>query len=111
LLSISAAVIALATTSVSAQQREAVLQKVNVPGAPFEIIVARPKPAGGIINLARSPDALIVHLIGSELALSFDGLDKMLNALDVLQMPACAFHVDGKPSQTPVAVYVVPKTE
>ena len=112
-LSICAALIALATSPANAQQQEAVLQKLEVPGAPFDIVYAMPKPGGVILNLASSPDALLVHLIGGELALSFDGEEKMLKALDSLQMPVCAFHVDGKvgPSRTPVAVYIVPKVE
>ena len=97
----------------SKYRQEAVLQKLEVPGAPFDIIYAMPKPAGVTLNLARSPEALLVHLIGGELALSFDGEEKMLKALDSLQMPVCAFHVDGKvsTSRAPVAVYIVPKAE
>ena len=110
-LSICAALIACATNSVNAQQQEAVLRKIDIPGTPFEIIVATPKPAGTTINLARSPEALIIHLIGGELALSFDGEDKMLKALDALQMPVCAFHVDSKSGTLPAAVYIVPKAE
>lgn len=45
-LSICAALIALATGSVNAQQQEAVLQKMQVPGAGFDIILAMPKPSG-----------------------------------------------------------------
>jgi len=112
-LSICAALIAVATSPANAQQQEAVLQRVEMPGAPFDIVYAMPKPGGVILKLASAPDALIVHLIGGELALSFDSEEKMLKALDVLQMPVCAFHVDGKVSKsvTPVAVYIVPKVE
>jgi len=112
-LSICAALIALVTSPANAQQQDAVLQKLEVPGALFDIIYAMPKPTGVTLNLARSPEALLVHLIGGELALSFDGEEKMLKALDSLQMPVCAFHVDGKvgPYRTPVAVYIVPKAE
>jgi hypothetical protein len=110
-LSISAAFCALATSSVNAQQQEAVLRKMDVAGAPLEIIVATPKVGGDIYHLANSPDALIVHLIGGELALAFDAEEKMLKALDSLRMPVCAFHVDSKVSRTPVSVYIVPKAE
>ena len=112
-LSICAALIAVGTGSASAQQQEAVLQKIAVQGAGFDIILAMPKPAGATYNLAKSPDALLVHLIGDELALGFDGEEKMLKALDSLQLPVCAFHVEGKDSKArkPVAVYIVPKVE
>src|SRR5215467_4957789 len=101
-LSICAALIACVAGAANAQQREAVLRKVAVRGAGFDIVLAMPKPAGAIYNLGSSPDALLVHLIGGELALGFDGAEKMLKALDSLQVPVCAFHVDGKvgPSRT-----------
>ena len=112
-LSICAALIAFATGSVKAQQQEAVLQKIAVPGAGFDIILAMPKPAGATYNLGISPDALLVHLIGGEMALGFDGAEKMLKALDTLQLPVCAFHVENKDSKSrkPVSVYIVPKAE
>ena len=107
---ICAALVALGTGSVNAQQQEAVLQKVAVPGAGFDIILAMPKSPGTTINLGNSPDALVAHLIGGELALSFDGEEKMLKALNSLQLPVCALHVDSKASK-PVAVYIVPMGE
>lgn len=112
-LAICAALITFSTGSVSAQQQEAVLQKVTVPGAAFDIILAMPKPSGVIYNLGKSPDALLIHLIGDEMALGFDGADKMLKALDTLQLPVCAFHVESndKMSRRPVSVYIVPKSE
>ena len=112
-LSICAALLAFGTGSVNAQQQEAVLQKVDVPGAGFDIMLAMPKPSGVTYNLGNSPDALIVHLIGGELALGFDGAEKMLKALESLRLPVCAFHVESKDSKSrkPVSVYIVPKTE
>jgi hypothetical protein len=112
-LSICAVLIAFATGSVNAQQQEAVLQKLEVPGAAFDIILAMPKPSGATYNLGNSPDALLVHLTGGELALGFDGAEKMLKALDSLQLPVCSFHVENKDSKSrkPVAVYIVPKGE
>ena len=54
-----------------------------------------------------------MHLIGGELALGFDGAEKMMKELDALQLPVCAFHAEGKVSRsrTPVSVYIVPKDE
>ncbi len=116
---ICAALVALGTGSVNAQyaqhaqqgQQEATLQKVEVPGAGFDIVLAMPKSqAGATFDFGNSPDATIIYLTGGELALSFDGPEKMLQALDSLQLPVGAFHVDSKASK-PVAVYIVPKGE
>jgi hypothetical protein len=88
------------------------LQKLEVPGAGFEIMLAMPKSAdGATFNLGNSPDALLVRLIGGELALSFDSAEMMMKALDSLQLPVCAFHVestDGR-ARKPVAAYLIPK--
>lgn len=112
-ISICAALIAFATGSVNAQQHEAILQKLEVQGEAFDIILAMPKSPGATYNLGNSPEALIVHLIGGELALGFDGEEKMLKALNSLQLPVCAFHVENKDSTSrkPVSVYIVPKSE
>jgi hypothetical protein len=111
-LSIWAALIAVATGSVNAQQQEAVLQKLTVPGATFDIILAVPKPSGATYDLGKSPEALLVHLVGGELALGFDGEATMLKALESLRMPVCAFHVESKDKpRKPVSVYIVPKSE
>jgi hypothetical protein len=107
-----AALIAFTMNSVNAQQREAVLHKIEVPGAKFDIILAMPKsPETAIFNFGDTPDALVVHLIGGKLALSFDTVEKMLEALDSLRLPVCAFQVESSAdkSRNPVAVYVVSK--
>jgi hypothetical protein len=108
---ICAALISLATDPAGAQQiqQEAVLQKVEVPGARFDIIVAKPKLPRSTINLGNSPDALVMHLVGGELVLSFDAEEKMLTALEFLRSPACAFQVDGLNGKDNVAAYLVPK--
>jgi hypothetical protein len=112
-LSICVALIGVSAGSVSAQQQEAVLQKIDVPGAGFDIVLAMPKSSGATYNLGASPDALLVHLIGDEMALGFDGAEKMLKALDSLELPVCAFHVESQDSKSrkPVSVYIVPKGE
>ena len=112
-LSIFAALLAIGSNPAQAQQQEAELHRVEVPEAGFDVIVARPSSSGAVINLGRSPDALVIHLIGGELALSFDSEERMLRALDSLQLPACAFQVErsDSTSRQPVAVYVVPKSQ
>jgi hypothetical protein len=68
---------AFAMVSANAQQKEAVLQKAEVPGVAFDIILAMPKPQGVTFDLSESPDALLVNLIGGELALALDDAEKM----------------------------------
>jgi hypothetical protein len=112
-LSICAALVALATVSANAQQ-QAVLQKMEVPGAGFDLVIASPKfPGGATYDLSESPDALIIHLVGGELALGFEDWDKMVKALDTLRRPVGAFHVESpdRRSRIPVAVYLVPAGE
>ena len=54
-VSICAALIAFSVGTASAQQREAVLQKMEVPGAAFDIILAMPKSQGAIFDLSGVP--------------------------------------------------------
>jgi len=111
-LSICALLVAFTTTSAHAQQ-QAVLQKIEVAGAAFDIILATAHIPTATYDLARSPEALVMHLTGGELALGFDAEEKMLAAFDYLRMPVCAFHVEGKDraARNPVSVYIVPKGE
>jgi hypothetical protein len=61
------------TGSINAQ-REAVLQTIEVPEAAFDIVLAMPKASGATIDLGRSPEAMVMHLIGGELALDCNGV-------------------------------------
>lgn len=108
-LPICALLLAFTATSGNAQQKEAMLQRMEVPGAPFDLVVAMPKPLGATFDLADSPDALLMHLIGDELALGFDDAESMLIAVDKLRRPVGAVQVEspGKRSRMPVAIYVV----
>ena len=114
IIMICAALLLLGAAPAVAQQREAVLHRVQVPGGDFEIVVATQKsPASPIYDLSESPDALLVHLIGGELVLAFDDEVKMMNTINTLGSPVTASHVpskDGK-SRMPFAVYVAPKGE
>src|SRR5262249_1033580 len=111
-ISVCATFAMLAMSPLKAQQQEAALQHVELPGVGFDIALATPKSAAATIDLGDSPDALILHLTGGELALAFEDASKMLEASDLLQHPGCAFRArgDGR-SAKPVSVYVVPKRE
>jgi hypothetical protein len=112
-LSICAVLITLASGTVSAQQ-QAVLRKMEAHGAGFDVLIATPKsPGGPRYSLSDSPDALIIHLVGGELVLEFDDVEKMVKALDSLRRPIGAFHMESADGrlEIPVAVYVVPAGE
>jgi len=91
-----------------AQQREAMLQRVEIPGAPFDLLIAAPKPEGVVYDLAEAPDALLLNLIGGELAIGFERVDAMLETLELVRAPVHAF---GGKGRTPIAIYTVPKVE
>jgi len=105
-LSVFAALVALGAGPVHAQKQEAVLQLVEVPRAAFDFVLASPKPgAGALPDLANTPDALLIHLHGGELAVAFEDAREMVKALDALRSPVWA----GSVGQRPVALYLVPK--
>ncbi len=110
-ISICAALVVLCTCAANAQQQEAVLKKLEVPGAGFDIVIAMPKSqTGETIDYSKSPDALVVPLIGGELALAFDDEAAMLKAINTLQLSAGDFDVQSKNRKLPkpIALYVVP---
>jgi hypothetical protein len=110
---VCAALITLATSTADAEQ-QAVLRKMEAPGAGFDVLIATPKsPGGAVYSLSESPDALIIHLVGGELALEFDNVDKMIKALDFLRRPIGTFRMESpdRKLQIPVAVYMVPAGE
>jgi hypothetical protein len=113
-LTICAALLAIWTAPVTADQQQAALKRMEVLGADFDIVLATPKyPPFRMYDLSESPDALIVHLAGGELVLAFDDVGEMLTAVQSLGSPVAASHFaskDGK-SRTPFAIYVVPKAE
>ncbi len=110
-LSTCAALIVFATSAVNAQQREAILQTVEVPGAAFDLVLAMPKTPAAIVDLGESPDALVARLVGGELALGFESAEQLLKTFDSLGSSVGTFYVkrDGINSPTPVAIYMVPK--
>ena len=110
---VAIALIAFATGTVNAQER-AVLQKMEAPGAGFNVLIATPKsPGGASYSLSEAPDALIIHLVGGELVLEFDDAEKMVKALDSLRQPIGAFRMQSpdRRLQIPVAVYIAPAGE
>lgn len=108
-ISICAALVLLSTGAVNAQQQQATLQTVALPGTGLDIVLAMPKVPAATINLAMSPDAAVVGLIGGKLALAFNSQKESLRAWEALQRPGCAFELQGKDGTAlPIAAYVVP---
>jgi hypothetical protein len=91
---------------VHAQEQEAVLQNISVPGASFDLILATPRVPAALIDLGRSPEAFVVHLAGHDLVLVFETGEQMLTALDGLRFPIGAFSSEHNSS---VAAYFLPK--
>ena len=107
-LAISGALLVGAMIPADAQQREATLQRIEVPGAPFDLLIAAPKPAGVIYDLAEAPDALLLNLAGGELAIGFERVDAMLKTLELVRTPVYFF---GGRGHTAITIYTVPKPE
>jgi len=111
-LSLCAALFALAASPIAAQQQEAVLKRLEVPGAAFDLVLAMPKsPPRPLSDLSESPDALVLHLIGGELVLTFEDALEMMKAAEWLRSPVGPFRVAGKEAKLciPLAIYVVSK--
>jgi hypothetical protein len=114
-LSICAALLLLGNAGVKAQQsqQEAVLQKLEVRGAAFDIVLAMPKsPAQANLDLRGQPDPLMVYLAGGELVMAVHSeLQGTFKDLGALQSPLAIFHVERNGSKSSVAVYPIPKGE
>jgi hypothetical protein len=110
----TAVLAALGPGPLAAQQQEAVLRRLEVPGAAFDIVLAIPKsPPRPFYDLSESPDALVVPLIGGMLVLTFEDALEMMQTAQSLQSPVAASNVPGKEthSRVPFAVYVVRKAD
>ena len=96
----------------AAQEQEASLRRIEVSNAGFDIMLAISKVPAAKIDLAESPDALVLHLTGGKLALGFESVEAMMDAIDTLRAPVGASNVrhPGSGAAQPVAIYIVPKT-
>ena len=54
-LTICASLLALGMGSLSAQQQDAVLQRVELPAAGFDLVIATPKSPAAVLNHGSSP--------------------------------------------------------
>ena len=112
-ISICVALVAFGSAPANAQQQEASLLKVDMPGIGFDLVFAMAKPGSARSDLRRMPDPLVIYSGDGELAFAIDDktLD-MLKDVNVLYAPACTFRAASATGKTtPVSVYVVPKSE
>jgi hypothetical protein len=102
---------AFLTGTANAQQRGAVLQKVELADAGFNILIATGKLNGATADFRKELDPNIVYLADGELVYSYTGRLQELADLGILMVPACTFHVERRDysPRTPVVVYVIPK--
>ena len=92
-------------------QREAALQKVELPNASFNLVIAATKIGGTFEGFRNQPDPNVIYLADAELVYSHTGRLNELAELGVLMPPACRFYVERRDfsSRTPVVVYLIPK--
>ena len=110
-ISICAALVVLGSNAVNAQQQEADLQKIDVPNAGFNVVLALPKAGGSTADYHRQPDPNLIYLADAEHVYGQTGNLKELMDSGIVKVHACTFHVDRRDGHaaTPVAVYVIPK--
>jgi hypothetical protein len=106
-----AAFASIAAGAADAQQREAVLQTVEVTDAGFNIVIATAKQGGATADFRGQPDPNIVYLADGELVYAYTGRLQELFDAGILMVPACTFLVERKDysPRTPVVIYVIPK--
>lgn len=94
-----------------AQQREAVLQQVDVASAGFNIVIATAKPDGATVDYRGQPDPNLVYLAAGDLVYAYTGGRQDLSEEAIFMAPACSFYVERRDvgPRTPVVIYVVPK--
>ena len=113
-LSICAVFLALGMGSLNAQQREAMLQRIDVPNAAFDLVLVRAKPGSPSFDLRNQPDPNVVYLLGGELVAADVGETlKVFKDIGAMSVPACTFRATRKGGKPRVAasIYVVPKGE
>jgi len=100
------------TSPLHAQQQEAALQKVKVPGTGFDLVLAKVKAGGASSDFRGMPDPLIVYSGDGNLAFAVDAkTQELLKDVGILKAPACTFQAESDNLLNTVTVYVVPNRE
>ena len=112
-LGMTVAAFALTGSPLHAQQQEAKLLNVGIPGQGFNLVFVMAKPDGATSDLRGVPDPLVIYSGDGELAFAID--DKTLHMfkdVSLMSAPACTFRTANTAGKsTPVSVYVIPKSE
>ena len=101
----------IGTSMAQAQQREAVLQQVEVANAGFGIVIATAKPGGATADYREQPDPNLVYLAAGDLVYAYTGGRQDLAEDVIFTPPACSFSIGRRDlgPRTPVVIYVIPK--
>jgi hypothetical protein len=93
------------------QQREAVLQRVEVANAGFDIVIATAKPGGATADYREQADPNLVYLSAGDLVYAYTGNRQDLGEDAIFMPPVCSFNVERKDfsPRAPVVIYVIPK--
>jgi hypothetical protein len=94
-----------------AQQREAILQKVDVGNSGFSIVVATARTGGATADYREQPDPNLVYLAAGDLVYGYTGSRPDLGEDAIFTAPACSFYVErtALSPRTPVVIYVMYK--
>jgi hypothetical protein len=108
-LPIIVALIASGAGAAKAQEREAIFQRVVVPGANYEMVLAVAKPGGAIASYRHEFDPNVIYLGNGLVASYTTELSKMLDLATLLQ-PALSYapKTGDKDERAPILVYFVP---
>jgi hypothetical protein len=93
------------------QQREAVLQQVEVVNGGFNIVIATAKPDSAAVDYRGEPNPYLAYLAAGDLVYAYTGGRLDLAEDAIFTPPACSFNVERKEfgPRTPVVIYVIPK--
>jgi hypothetical protein len=109
-LPIFAALALLGAGSAHAQQREAVLQKIEVPNASFDLLIAMPRPGSPAVIARNQPDPNVIYL-GNDLVTAYTAeLAKTLDVAVLLSPAKSVVGGRGNHKDDGAVVYVIPKS-
>ena len=92
-----------------AQQREAILHKVDIGNTGFSIVVATARPGGATADYREQPDPNLVYLAAGNLVYGYTGGRSDLGEDAIFTAPVCSFHVErtALSPKTPVVIYLM----
>src|SRR5438045_1981535 len=93
LISICTALVALGSGAANAQD-DAVLHRVRIPGATFDLVFALGKQPSNIPNPVNQLGSRVVYLVDGRIAVAVNGqVEQEFNVVDYRHFPTFAFEV------------------